>query len=127
LIVDSNFHCFKDGIEPKWEDPKCAIGGKWTVTTLKGNPIVDTPWMHMLLAMIGEQFDEGDDICGAVVNVHARQYKITLWTKNVANEVAQMNIGNQWKEFLDNNENMAYIFHDDANKMDKMAKNHYYV
>jgi hypothetical protein len=43
-----------------------------------------------LLAMIGEQFDEGDEICGAVVNVRARQDKIALWTKNAANEAAQV-------------------------------------
>ncbi|KAI3796410.1 hypothetical protein L1987_39080 [Smallanthus sonchifolius] len=33
--------------------------------------------------MIGEQFDYGDDICGAVVNVRAKQEKISFWTKNV--------------------------------------------
>lgn len=40
--------------------------------------------------MIGEQFDHGDDICGAVVNVRTRQEKISLWTKNAANESAQV-------------------------------------
>lgn len=40
--------------------------------------------------MIGEQFDHGDEICGAVVNVRNRQEKIALWTKNAANEVAQV-------------------------------------
>lgn len=40
--------------------------------------------------MIGEQFDHGDEICGAVVNVRARQEKIAVWTKNAANEAAQV-------------------------------------
>ena len=40
--------------------------------------------------MIGEQFDHGDEICGAVVNVRARQEKISLWTKNATNEAAQV-------------------------------------
>lgn len=40
--------------------------------------------------MIGEQFDHGDEICGAVVNVRARQEKISIWTKNAVNEVAQV-------------------------------------
>lgn len=43
-----------------------------------------------LLAMIGEQFDHGDEICGAVVNVRARQDKISIWTKNATNEAAQV-------------------------------------
>lgn len=40
--------------------------------------------------MIGEQFDHGDEICGAIVNVRAKQEKIALWTKNAVNEVAQV-------------------------------------
>lgn len=46
-------------------------------------------WLQ-LLAMIGEQFDHGDEICGAVVNVRNRQDKISIWTKNAANEAAQV-------------------------------------
>lgn len=40
--------------------------------------------------MIGEQFDCGDEICGAVINVRVRQEKIALWTRNAANETAQV-------------------------------------
>jgi len=40
--------------------------------------------------MIGEQFDHGDEICGAVVNVRNRQDKISIWTKNASNEAAQV-------------------------------------
>ena len=42
------------------------------------------------MALIGEQFEYGDEICGAVVNVRNRQEKIALWTKNAANETAQV-------------------------------------
>ena len=40
--------------------------------------------------MIGEQFDHGDEICGAVVSVRGKQAKIAIWTKNATNEVAQV-------------------------------------
>lgn len=40
--------------------------------------------------MIGEQFDHGDEVCGAVVNVRGKQEKIGLWTKNALNEAAQV-------------------------------------
>lgn len=33
LQNNADFHLFKAGIEPKWEDPECANGGKWTVTS----------------------------------------------------------------------------------------------
>lgn len=47
--------------------------------------------MHQLLAMIGEQFEHGDVVCGAVINVRGRQEKISLWTKNASNEAVQVN------------------------------------
>ncbi|KAK3011295.1 hypothetical protein RJ639_011470 [Escallonia herrerae] len=83
-----DFYCFKHKIEPKWEDPVCANGGNWTMTFSRGKS--DNCWLYTLLAMIGEQFDHGDEICGAVVNVRNRQEKIALWTKNATNEGAQV-------------------------------------
>jgi translation initiation factor 4E len=125
LAVGADFHCFKHKIEPKWEDPICANGGKWTMAFQRGKS--DTSWLYTLLAMIGEQFDHGDEICGAVVNVRGRAEKISIWTKNAANEAAQVSIGKQWKEFLDYNETIGFIFHDDAKKHDRAAKNKYVV
>ena len=47
LIASADFHCFKVGIEPKWEDPKCAHGGKWTAQTPRnGKAALDTYWLH---------------------------------------------------------------------------------
>lgn len=40
--------------------------------------------------MIGEQFDYGDEICGAVVSVRGKQERIAIWTKNAANEAVQV-------------------------------------
>jgi len=48
LIAGADFHCFKAGIEPKWEDPKCAHGGKWTAQPPRsgGKAALDTYWLH---------------------------------------------------------------------------------
>ncbi|KAK9696895.1 hypothetical protein RND81_08G004100 [Saponaria officinalis] len=123
LGIGGDLYCFKQNIVPKWEDPICADGGKWTVTYLKGKS--DTSWLYSLLPMIGEQFDHGDEICGAVVNVRNKQDKISLWTKNASNEAAQLSIGRQWKKFLDYSDSIGFIFHDDAKKLDRGAKNKY--
>ncbi|GAB2299075.1 translation initiation factor eIF4E [Dionaea muscipula] len=125
LAVGADFHCFKYKIEPKWEDPVCANGGKWTIRFPRGKS--DTSWLYTLLAMIGEQFDHGDEICGAVINVRSRQEKIALWTKNATNESTQVSIGQQWKKFLDSNETIGFIFHEDAKNFVRAAKNKYTV
>ncbi|KAH9681765.1 mRNA cap-binding protein [Citrus sinensis] len=88
LPMNADFHLFKTGIEPKWEDPECANGGKWSVTSnRKAN--LDTMWLETMMALIGEQFDEVDEICGVVASVRQRQDKLALWTKTAANEAAQ--------------------------------------
>jgi predicted mannosyl-3-phosphoglycerate phosphatase (HAD superfamily) len=54
-----------------------------------GKAGLDQLWLYNMLAMIGEQFDEGNEICGAVASVRARQENITLWTRIANNEAAQ--------------------------------------
>lgn len=44
LAMGVDFHCFKYKIEPKWEDPICANGGRWAISCLKGK--ADTLWLH---------------------------------------------------------------------------------
>lgn len=43
--ANADFHLFKAGVEPKWEDPECANGGKWTATSArKAN--LDQMWLE---------------------------------------------------------------------------------
>ena len=49
LGVGTDFHLFKEGVEPKWEDPSCEHGGKWTVLVPKGpncKQVLDTYWLN---------------------------------------------------------------------------------
>ena len=43
-----------------------------------------------LMALIGEQFDESEEICGVVASVRQRQDKLALWTKTASNEAVQV-------------------------------------
>jgi len=121
---NADFHLFKAGIEPKWEDSECANGGKWTAISNKKSEL-DNMWLETLMALIGEQFDEADEICGVVASVRTRQDKISLWTKNAANEAAQMSIGRKWKEVIDVPDKISYSFHDDSKS--RSVKNRYNV
>ena len=38
------------------------------------------------MALIGEQFDEADEICGVVASVRLKQDKLSLWTRTKSNE-----------------------------------------
>jgi translation initiation factor 4E len=118
LIMGTDFHLFKEGIEPKWEDAKCAKGGKWTYCFPKSKEVeaLDENWLNVLLAMIGEQFCEPSEICGAVISVRGKQHRIALWTRSASNEADQMAIGRHFKTVLEmpENEKIGYLVHDDA-------------
>ena len=129
--MGTDFHLFKAGIEPKWEDAKCAKGGKWTYFFPKSKEpgALDDCWLSLLLAMIGEQFCEPSEICGAVVSVRQKQHRVALWTKTASDEADQMAIGRHFKTVLGlaDNEKIGYMVHDDAIRLERRAKDRYTV
>ena len=55
LGPNTDFHLFKEGIEPKWEDPTCEHGGKWTVLVPRGpnnKQTLDTYWLNAVRALL---------------------------------------------------------------------------
>lgn len=63
----ADIHLFKDGIRPLWEDDANKNGGKWIVRLKKG--LANRCWENLILAILGEQFMVGEEICGAVISV----------------------------------------------------------
>ncbi|GES65744.1 IF4E-domain-containing protein [Aspergillus terreus] len=80
LPTVSDYHIFKKGIRPVWEDDANKKGGKWIVRLKKG--VADRYWEDLLLAMIGDQFAEaGDEVCGAVLSVRSGEDVLSVWTR----------------------------------------------
>lgn len=80
LPTVSDYHVFKKGIRPVWEDKENKNGGKWNIRLKKG--VADRYWELLLIAMIGEQFgDAGDDLCGAVLSVRGNEDVLSVWTR----------------------------------------------
>ena len=81
LPTVSDYHLFKEGIRPVWEDEENRRGGKWTMRLKKG--VADRYWEELLLAMVGDQFAEAsEEVCGAVVSVRSGEDVFSIWTKN---------------------------------------------
>jgi len=77
LPINSNLRLFKKGIHPTWEDPKNVNGGKWIIEI---DPAHTTQlWLYCILAMIGEQFEHSDSLCGTVLSIRMRCNGIALW------------------------------------------------
>jgi translation initiation factor 4E len=101
LEKNSNYHLFKTGIKPMWEDPANANGGKW-VLTMKNNPeLLDRCWAWLAMALVGEELEDGDEICGAVVSLRTKVDRIQLWTRS-KEDVEKLNgIGKKMVKLLD--------------------------
>jgi len=105
LTPGSDYHLFKEHIEPKWEDPANAVGGKWIIpipTKARGEGL-DKLWLWTILACVGESFGDAhnEEVCGCVVSVRKSQDRIALWTKNATNDIGALAIGQHIKNLLE--------------------------
>ncbi len=46
--------------------------------------------VSQVLGCIGEQFTDGDEVCGVAVNVRAKGDRVEVWTRTASNEAAQV-------------------------------------
>jgi translation initiation factor 4E len=90
LAMKSDYHLFKEGVRPEWEDSQNKHGGKWAYQFKnKTNVDINNAWMHVMMAAIGETLeDEGDDeVMGVVVNVRKGFYRISVWTRTIGRNI----------------------------------------
>ena len=105
-----DYHVFREGIRPMWEDEANVNGGKWIVRLKKGlaarywedvvryhvpclvplghpssrPPCAPRPTRPrlQLLAILGGQFRVGDEICGCVLSVRYQEDILSIWNKS---------------------------------------------
>lgn len=112
-----DIHVFRYGIRPMWEDEQNKEGGKWIVRLRKG--FATRCWENLVLAMLGEQFLVGSEICGAVVSVRYHTEDIvSIWNRNASNQGVINQIRDIMKRVLNlpNNTIMEYKAHKESIK-----------
>jgi len=82
LAQKSDYHLFKKGVRPEWEDVQNKHGGRWAYT-FKGTKANDDAWLHLMLAAIGETLEDENDneVMGVVVNIRKAFWRVGLWTR----------------------------------------------
>ena len=90
LVLKSDYHLFKEGVRPEWEDQQNKHGGKWSYS-FKGKSTVpiDELWLHVMLAAIGETLEEEEDgeVMGVVVNVRKGFFRVGVWTRTIGKSI----------------------------------------
>ncbi|WOL16921.1 hypothetical protein Cni_G25709 [Canna indica] len=84
----TDLHLFKEGIRPLWEDPANCNGGKWILRFKKA--ISSRFWEDLVLALVGDQLDCADDVCGAVLSIRFHEDIISVWYRNASDHKALM-------------------------------------
>ena len=78
------YHLFQKGIKPVWEDEANKEGGRWHIWLPKGQ--TNKLWEDLLLYLIGNQFSNGDSVCGVEVRTKPRGDSLSIWHKSSENE-----------------------------------------
>ncbi|KAJ8130413.1 hypothetical protein O1611_g3220 [Lasiodiplodia mahajangana] len=89
LPTVSDYHLFKEGVRPIWEDEENKHGGKWILRLKKG--VADRYFEDLIMACVGDQFgDESDELCGIVLSMRNGEDVLSIWTKNTGQRVLKI-------------------------------------
>jgi translation initiation factor 4E len=118
-----DYHLFRKGVKPMWEDENNKAGGKWIVRLRKG--FASRFWEDLLLAIIGGQFDVGNEICGAVVSIRYHEDILSVWTRTSDNREVKLRIHDILRRLLSlpANTTVEYKAHDQAIKDSSSFRN----
>ncbi|PWW76683.1 eukaryotic translation initiation factor 4E [Tuber magnatum] len=117
----SDYQLFKFGIRPEWEDPSNKRGGRFSFM-FREKRNIDTQWLDLLLATIGETLEpEGvSEVQGVVANIRKGFTRISCWTRTTGTGWGDMDkllaLGRHFKAILrlKNGESLEFAAHDES-------------
>lgn len=119
LPMRSDYHLFKEGIKPEWEDEQNSNGGRWQFSfnnRKEVNGVINDLWLRGLLAVIGETIeDEENEVNGIVLNIR-KAIRVAIWTKD-CNSDKLITIGERFKKVLrlTDDQKVEFMSHDTFN------------
>ncbi|KAG0052273.1 Eukaryotic translation initiation factor 4E type 2 [Gryganskiella cystojenkinii] len=119
----SDYHLFKQGVRPVWEDAANINGGKWIVRLKKG--LASRYWENLVMSVIGDQFDVGSEICGIVLSIRGGEDILSIWNKSAHEGRINLKIRDTMKRALNLPADtiMEYKTHNDALKDNTSFRN----
>lgn len=104
-----------------WEDAANARGGKWIVKLRKNK--VDRAWENVCMAMLGEQFLVGQEICGVAIADQYPEDHLSVWNRTASDQSSTARIRDTLRRILNlpPTNPMEYKPHFDTTKSAKVA------
>ncbi|KAJ2613284.1 hypothetical protein H4S08_002290 [Coemansia sp. RSA 1365] len=94
----TDYHMFRAGVRPVWEDPVNINGGKWMIRLKKG--LTARLWERLAIAVVGNAFEVADEICGIVLSIRNSEDIISLWNRTALDTKANFGILNTMKQVM---------------------------
>jgi translation initiation factor 4E len=115
LPLKADYHLFREGIKPEWEDVQNAEGGKFNHSyNDKYNVDINDAWLKTCLALIGEVLqDDEDEVNGIVFSNRKVAFKVALWTKSTDKKNV-LAVGEKFKEVLATDDLIEFYSHKSA-------------
>lgn len=106
-----------------WEDEANKNGGKWIIRLRKG--LASRFRENIILAMLGEQFMVGEEICGVVVSIRFQEDILSIWNKTANDQFSTVRIRDTLRRVLNLPPNtiMEYKTHTDSLKDNSSFRN----
>lgn len=124
LEQNVNMHVFREGanIAPMWE---CfPRGGCWILKVRKikngSSSVLSKIWHDMVLATIGEMFEE-PDVVGISVCIRSKEDLISVWNVDNRNDEIRFRIGERMKQILELEPSTVIEYKHHATSMQDMS------
>ena len=80
LPLSLTLHLFRHPIKPVWEHDANSKGGKCMMRLKKG--VAARVWEELVLALIGDAWGLGDELCGLVLTLKANEDVVAVWNRS---------------------------------------------
>merc|ERR1719499_267 len=123
LDEGADIHFFRQNVEPEWEDHYNTQGGAFqlflhlqTTNFAQLAEHADAVWLNILLHMIGDHFDDADEIVGLIVSKRHKGFRFSLWIKTASDVDARKRIAKQLRRISDsdNTNRIKFMSHEDS-------------
>ncbi|KAJ1791245.1 hypothetical protein GGH19_004837 [Coemansia sp. RSA 1807] len=94
----TDYHMFRAGVRPVWEDTANMAGGKWMIRLKKG--VSPRMWEKLCMAVVGDVFNVGDQVCGIVLSIRNSEDIVSLWNKNALDTKTTVHIRDAMKSVM---------------------------
>ena len=110
VAVGGVVYIFQRGVEPRWEHPENAAGGRW-LYSIADDGLAAAAWQDLCLSLVGEVLDPAAEVVGIVLARRFHYTRLSVWTRDRRRADRNIAIGRAVKADLPGGVGLDYQDH----------------